>query len=428
MSVRIGSSWSKPREVHGGVPQGSILGVFLFNVTTDDLEDGAVVDDLGGIPGPETGSLPTVLPLEDPPVGDGPITSSPTRGAQAALSPDVSPVRTWRGLDVNSFAILPGVRNVPPDLTAAMVAPPPEPNPRTSAKWKPRKTKALKYVDDGLSIDRINYENSTHLPPNVRLKHAVNTQNLFRHVVGRAEAKGNTDKTQLLVISDSPCHADQAYIEDIEGNELTSGPTMKVLGFYFSSEPTVAHHVEALCCRFRQKYWILIHLRRFGFTEEELAKVYKTIVRPVADYCSVLYHPMMTDQLDEKLDRCQMHALRCIYGQGHSYSEMRSRAGVPTLRQWRIEQCDKFAASALKNERFSHWFPKKTARSSSRAGKEVYLEKFARCSRLRNSPLYYMRRRLNGKEGKIYGEKNKDRREDGYVGGRRSDTWKQKTS
>ena len=36
MSVRVSTS---PRQVTGGCPQGAILGVLLFNLTTDDLED-----------------------------------------------------------------------------------------------------------------------------------------------------------------------------------------------------------------------------------------------------------------------------------------------------------------------------------------------------------------------------------------------------
>ena len=173
---------------------------------------------------------------------------------------------------------------------------------------------------------------------------------------------------------------------------------MKVLGFHFSREPTVARHVDALCRRFRQKYWVLIHLRKFGFNESELVKVYKSIVRPVADYCSVVYHSMMSDQLDERLERCQQHALRCIFGYGLSYSEMRRKAGVSTLRQRRVDQCDKFSAACIKGGRFSHWFPRKTGRRSSRGG-EQYLESFARCKRLQDSPLFFMRRRLNGKVG-----------------------------
>ena len=38
MSVRVNSSFSAPLPVHGGCPQGSLLGVFLFNVSTDKIE------------------------------------------------------------------------------------------------------------------------------------------------------------------------------------------------------------------------------------------------------------------------------------------------------------------------------------------------------------------------------------------------------
>ena len=44
MVVRVGRAWSDPRPVNAGAPQGSVLGTYLFNVGTDDLEE----DDLGG--------------------------------------------------------------------------------------------------------------------------------------------------------------------------------------------------------------------------------------------------------------------------------------------------------------------------------------------------------------------------------------------
>lgn len=39
MSVRVGNEWSEPLPVNGGCPQVSVLGVQLFNATTDNLED-----------------------------------------------------------------------------------------------------------------------------------------------------------------------------------------------------------------------------------------------------------------------------------------------------------------------------------------------------------------------------------------------------
>ena len=74
-----------------------------------------------------------------------------------------------------------------------------------------------------------------------------------------------------------------------------------------------------------------------------------------------------------------------------------------------MELCDKFAEKAAGSGRFG-WFPERTGRSG-RHG-ETYQEFPARTDRLFNSPLFYMRRRLNGKEGKAYGKRNQEYRED----------------
>ena len=74
-----------------------------------------------------------------------------------------------------------------------------------------------------------------------------------------------------------------AWIEGEDGVTATSGRDMKILGFHMDGRPSVGAHVEALRKRFRQRYWILYHLRRYGFSEDELCKVYRTIIRPVAD-------------------------------------------------------------------------------------------------------------------------------------------------
>ena len=92
MQVQVGSFWSSPRALLGGVPQGSILDVLpvLFKVTTDDLEQdfektqasfgtdpGAVVQG----PPPSYSSLPLQMvvrsPSTSPPVGD--FSSIPVR-------------------------------------------------------------------------------------------------------------------------------------------------------------------------------------------------------------------------------------------------------------------------------------------------------------------------------------------------------------
>ena len=58
--------------------------------------------------------------------------------------------------------------------------------------------------------------------------------------------------------------------------------------------------------------------------------VYRTVIRPVLDYCAVVYHPMMNDEQDQAVEQMQAQALKCIYGYRDSYAVMREKAGVTT--------------------------------------------------------------------------------------------------
>ena len=282
-----------------------------------------------------------------------------------------------------------------------------------------KKASLLRFVDDGFGLSKINYENSYGFIVNgmqIRSKHAVQAQNVFRHLVREAEAIGmkvNTDKTGMVCFSDAAGCKAEAFIDDADGQRIRCGESLKALGMRFSSKPDMTAHVEWMLKSLRSRLWMLQNLKRSGFSTEELVTVYKTIIWPVADYGSMVYHSSLTDSQDEALERIQTQALKCIYGPFRSERKLRKAAGLETLRSRRVELCDKFARKSAANPHFAHWFPIKTTRTSNRVKKtnEIYLEEKARCDRLANSPIYYFRRRMNGKEGKNYGRRNAEYRE-----------------
>ena len=105
--------------------------------------------------------------------------------------------------------------------------------------------------------------------------------------------------------SDASNYDPVAFIRTSENSIIESDPppaTMKVLGFIFSNSPTAREHIVNVRKKFRQRFWTLWNLKRNGFTEEELVTVYKSSIRPVVDYLDVVYHSMLTDDLDEELD------------------------------------------------------------------------------------------------------------------------------
>ena len=427
MSVRVGDEWSAPREVTGGCPQGSILGVFLFNVTTEDLEEkfekfererlgvDAELLDGRGRPHPvdqQDGAVERGVSLApQAELLDGRPDPRPVDGSQR---PPLSPIGggIFRMAGARHVRMLNNVRNI----GHSFIYPPTETRVGTQVLiMKP--VRIIKYVDDNITCEKLNFGNEPVLRDaflrKIKKKQAISTQNAFASITTAAQDKGmkvNESKTNLLCVSDSLNFKTLAFIKDSDGNVIECKEKLKILGFHLSDRTGVAYHVEEIAKKVRQKYWVLYHLRNLGFTEEELVRVYRCNILPILDYCCPVYHSLLTDMQDQWLERAQIGALRCIYGYGLSARKLREKAQIQTLRKRRIELTDKFARKCLSSERFKCWFPLRTGRISARS-QEKYVEERAKCDRLKNSPIFYMRRRLNGKEGKAYGERNREYRE-----------------
>ena len=418
MSVKVGSEFSRPREVCGGCPQGSILGVFLSNATIDDIEAGCE-DVEQGKDKDECGNFSTDesdLESEDDIDSGAPAMSTPSRRpptlhSSLCVSPVVSGCK-WKKGYMRKLKKRP--KRLQTTSAEGRQLVPHEPNHRTEAKWLSRLAKLIRFVDDGFSLSKINFENSYGFlvnSVNHRVKHAIQSQNIFRHMIRRTEALGmrvNKEKTSMICVSDALAYEADAFLLDEDGGRIGCQKTLKALGMRFSNRPNMNLHVEHIRKTFRSRYWTLRNLKRNGFNQAELVQVYKSMIRSVADYGAVVYHSSLTGEQNELLERCQNHALKSIFGYGMSARRMREEAGLITLRERRVQLCDRFARKLASSDAFEHLFPKKVARSSRRSGKteEIYLEKKARCNRLMNSPLFYFRRRLNGKIGKNYGSRN----------------------
>ena len=376
MSVRLGSIRSHPRNVTTGAPQGSVLGAYLFNVGIDTIEDGCQY------PGTRLDTVEHLVHRSD-----CPAVSTPLRVTTTRRSPSLSPIRE----DGQEIDLLPRTANAPPWLRR-----PKDP------KWVDKPPMNAKFIDDGIHLAKINmrlerllYE---HGKP-IKCVHDSASQAMFNHIVKEASTRGmlvNAKKTALMVFSAATSFEARAILEDDQGNKIHSTDSLKMLGYTYDKEAGPSLHVKIIAQKMRSRSWALAKLKRAEFTNEELIKTYKVYMRPLVEYLSVLWHPMLSAEQSATLEQQQTQALRHIYGYGPSAAKMRSWAGIDLLSKRRETACVKFAKKTVRNPRFQ-WFkeraPSVYERRNMRYNK--YEEKLCRTDRHKHSPIQYLTRLLN---------------------------------
>lgn len=208
--------------------------------------------------------------------------------------------------------------------------------------------------------------------------------------------KINTKKTQLLVIGPSNGYAHSAALRVGEGDEILSVDKLKLLGFTFGSKPGVGDHVEAVKDRFMRKIWMLYRLRNAGFRERPLHRLYCWYFRTAVEYCSVVYHPMLTVEQENELEKLNRLAASICFGSDLPTDDIMALNGIESLKERCIRKCDAFLRKALASPRFGpSWFPRSLGtRTGLRVTREIR-ELRSMTNRRYNSPLEFLRRRAN---------------------------------
>ena len=137
------------------------------------------------------------------------------------------------------------------------------------------------------------------------------------------------------------------------------------------------------------------HLMAAGVPIKDIVTIYSTTIRPVIEYAAQVYHPMMTKQQNDDLERLQRSSLKIIYGPKISYREALGLTGLPSLEERRKELLKKFAVKISGDSKYNNWLPKSEQPAYSLRTHKKYREMHANPDRLYRSPLFTIRRTLN---------------------------------
>ena len=173
---------------------------------------------------------------------------------------------------------------------------------------------------------------------------------------------------------------------------------MKILGFIFSNKPNANAHVDYIVKKYNKALWSLNHIKRSGIDVKTILTVYCVMLRPLIEFCSPVYHPLISNEQNVRLEGLQKMALKIIYGFNLNYEELLEKAQIKTLEERRVDSCNNFMNKLVLSEQFGNLFPRNEIDfHMDLRHQNVYHEEFARSKRLYDSPLYSMRRMLNRK-------------------------------
>ena len=176
----------------------------------------------------------------------------------------------------------------------------------------------------------------------------------------------------------------------------------KLLGVVVHSDIRWYENTNYICKKGYQRLWMIRRLKNLGANELELLDIYHKQVRSVLELAVPVWHPGLTLQERDQIERVQKCALHIVLGESYGgYKNALKTLNCETLNTRREKLCEKFARKAEKSPRFSNWFTLNTRQPptvNTRQNMKTqtkYLPVQTRTHRFKNSPVPYLTDILN---------------------------------
>ena len=146
---------------------------------------------------------------------------------------------------------------------------------------------------------------------------------------------------------------------------------------------------------------MLTKLKYVGVCRQDLLEVYILFIRSLAEYCSVVWHSSLTEELSNSLERVQKTCLKVILGDQYiGYQSALQMCNLKSLHDRREDRCMNFAVRCLRHPLNYRLFPLNTDKHSlHEKSKEKFKVNFAKGGALKKSAIPYLQRRLNKEYG-----------------------------
>ncbi|XP_030853882.1 uncharacterized protein LOC100889248 [Strongylocentrotus purpuratus] len=243
-----------------------------------------------------------------------------------------------------------------------------------------------KYVDD-LTVAETRRVNS---PCNLDT-----TLSSFEQWCEESNMRLNPTKCQVMQISFARRQLPPPEIKLLD-QIIPESQHVKLLGVIVRNDLRWTDHVNNVTSRATKKLYILRMLKRFAMPTTDLLTVFTSYIRPILEYCCVVWHFSLTLHQENQLERIQKRALRTILAGGYeSYQRALSACDLVSLKERREDLCRVFANKLFKN--FRHWLPESQSSNRQLRHSNRLRELKCRTQRYKNSAIPQIIKLLNSK-------------------------------